>query len=327
MAATPTVYLLHGDNELAIQAVVQELFSRLGDPTNAEMNTARFEGPHISFDELKGAATAMPFLAERRLVVLREAGKAFNAQEARERFLGLLDEVPASTALVLHESPLKASHWLMKWAKGAGERAYIKNFELPKGSQMAGWIQKQVGAQGGAIEGPAAALLAEQIGSDTRAASHEIDKLLAHANYARAITREDVAELAVQVGEQGDFFALIDALSAGAGKQAMQALHKLLAERDLISLFFGIVAHYRALIQAWEINQTGGGTEAMKKAIGTGSDFRANKLLTQARRFDIVSLKAIYQRLMEYDRQIKTGELDAELALDSFVAALTAQTA
>lgn len=327
MADAPIVYLLHGEDDLAIGAVIQDLQRRLGDPATAEMNTSRLEGTNLTLDELRGAATAVPFLAERRLVVLRDAAKVFGAQPARANFLDLLEELPSSTALVLHEGGLSRKHWLLAWAQQAGERAFVKAFKLPTGGAMATWIQKQVKERGGEIERPAAALLAEQAGSDTRAAAHEIDKLLAYANYARPINRADVAELAVQIGEQGDFFALIDALSAGAGKQAMQALHKLQSERDQISLFFGVVAHYRALIQAWEINQSGGSVAAAKQAVGTTSDFRAKKLMGQAQRFDLDTLKAIYRRLLEYDLQIKTGELDAELALDTFVAALTAQAA
>ena len=65
----------------------------------------------------------------------------------------------------------------------------------------------------------------------------------------------------------------------------------------------------------------------MKKAIGTSSDFRAKKLLGQAKQFDGATLKAIYQRLQDFDLQIKTGEIDAGLALDRFVAGLTAPAA
>jgi DNA polymerase-3 subunit delta len=317
---------LHGEDDLAINDVVAELFTRLGDPTNADMNTARFEG-NIAFDELQAAASAMPFLAERRLVIVRGAGKAFSAGGPREQFIGLLDAAPPSTALVLIEPTLKDNHWLMKWAQGAGERAFVKAFALPQGGAMTAWVQKQVDEAGGEIEPAAAALLGDLIGSDTRAAAQEIEKLLAYVNYSRPITRQDVSELAVQIAEGGDFFALIDALSAGAGKPAMAALHKLLAERDLISLFFGIVAHYRALIQAWEVNHNGGSVADLKRAIGTNSDFRAKKLMNQARRFSRESLEAIYRRLMQYDLEIKTGEIDTDLALDTFVAALTAQAA
>lgn len=325
MSRAPIVYLLHGEDDLAINDVVAELFTRLGDATTAEMNTARFEGS-IPFNELQAAANAMPFLAERRLVIVREATKAFNAADQRAKFIALLDDAPSSTALVLIENTLKDNHWLMKWALAAGDRAFVKQFSLPQGGQMAAWVQKQTASLGGEIDGAGAALLGELLGSDTRAAVQEIEKLLAYVNYSRPITREDVGELAIQVAEQGDFFALIDALSAGAGKQAMGALHKLLAERDLISLFFGIVAHYRALLQAREIVEAGGSENEIAKGLGM-HPYRAKKLAAQARRLSLPNLETIYRRLLDYDLQIKTGELNADLALDTFVAALTAQQA
>jgi DNA polymerase-3 subunit delta len=327
MSPAPTIYLFHGEDRPAITQALASIQSRLGDPSTAEMNSSRFEAP-FSLDELRAAALASPFLAERRLVVVEEPSRPYARAEARAPFIALLDEVPATTALVIIErSSLTKTHWLLKWAAEAGERAYIKEFARPQGGAMVAWLQQQAVEKGGEIQPQAASALAALLGSDTQAAEHELEKLLAYANYARPISPDDVALLALEIGEQGDFFGLIDALSAGAGAQAMQALRKLLDERDSISLFFGLVGHFRALIQVKDTAEQGGGPAEMKQAIGTNSDFRANKLAGQARRFSLASLEAIYQRLLDLDHEIKTGEIAPELAMELLTAALGAQPA
>lgn len=46
--STPTIYLLHGDDEFGMAEFVQDMQEKMGDPTTAGMNTTRLEGrvPH-----------------------------------------------------------------------------------------------------------------------------------------------------------------------------------------------------------------------------------------------------------------------------------------
>lgn len=137
MAVPPAVYIFHGDDETAIREAVSNLQKKLGEPTTAEMNTTRLEG-NLSFEAIRGAAQAMPFLTERRLVVVTNCAKSFSTPDLKTRFTQFLSEVPASTALVLVETtPLEDKHWLMKWADSVAGRAFVRQFDLPKGPALA----------------------------------------------------------------------------------------------------------------------------------------------------------------------------------------------
>ena len=71
MAETPpVVYFLHGEDEYAIAQTLADLEKRLGDPATADMNTTRLDGATYNLDQLLSVASAMPFLAKRRLVIL-----------------------------------------------------------------------------------------------------------------------------------------------------------------------------------------------------------------------------------------------------------------
>ena len=332
MAESPIVYLFHGDDESAMQEVVAGLRGKLGDASAAAMNAAYFQGPSISFDELRNAAQAAPFLAERRLVTVKNAAKAFSSDSDKQRFLEFLGQIPSSTGLVLLEihgqtkDELKKweKHWLPKWAANAGERAYVREFFLPKGAQMAAWIGDKARELGGELQPQAAAALAQLVGTDKEAAMHEIEKLLAYADYKRPIEASDVALISLPSGEQGDFFALVDSLIGGHSARAMEMLEALLQERDQIMLFFSLVGHFRLLILARELVETGRGDVDISKELGI-HPYRAEKMAAQARRFTMDTLEAIYQRLLDLDEQIKTGKIDSDLAMETFVASLSAQ--
>ena len=102
----PIVYLLRGDDREEIETKLSDFFQRLGAPDMAEMNTTRLEGKSTSLNDLRGAALAMPFLTERRLVIVEDALAPYQGsgkQKTREGFLELLDSLPQTTALVLIE--------------------------------------------------------------------------------------------------------------------------------------------------------------------------------------------------------------------------------
>ncbi len=104
MSATPSILILHGNDELAIAAHVAKLCAGLGDPSTADMNIARFDGRlGLDPEALNGAINAAPFLAPRRVMVLDHPVAAFASAEARKKFLGLLDKAQPTTTVILVE--------------------------------------------------------------------------------------------------------------------------------------------------------------------------------------------------------------------------------
>lgn len=323
----PVVYLLHGEDEFAITEFIRKLQEKMGDSTTAEMNTTRLDGGALQLEELRAAASAIPFLASRRLVIVARATQKITDKSEQDKFMQILDSLPASTALVLTETKtLTEKHWLLRWAEQAGERAYVKAYSLPEGAGMATWIRKQATERGGEFTPPAAALLGELVGSDPRLATQEIEKLLAYANYQRPVDVDDVNQLAASATGGGDFFALVDSLAASNARRGMDMLNRLLDEQDALQLFFGLVGHFRLLLQTRELAEAGGTESSVAQELGI-HPFRAKKLFAQARTLNLGVLETIYRRLLDYDHEIKTGRIDADLALETLVAALTAQAA
>lgn len=321
--SAPVVYILHGEDEFAIAGFIRAMEEKLGDPTTADMNVTRMAGGSFDLEELRGAASAMPFLAPRRIVILENPARKVNNKDIREKFLLMLDDLPNSTALVLVESKtLEKSHWLLKSAAKMGDRAFVREFSVPKGAKMASWIRDHAKQLGGAINPQAAALMAELVAGDPRTAALEVEKALAYVNYSRAVDVDDVETVAAFAGGQGDYFALIDSIAARNGHKAMNMLKRLLDEQDPLPLFFSLVGHFRLLLQAREVVEEGGQAGTVKDALGI-HPFRAQKITAQARNLSLDNLETIYKRLQDQDLKIKTGQLDAELALETLVAGLT----
>jgi DNA polymerase-3 subunit delta len=338
----PLVTLLFGDDHQALHDRVNSLIELMGDPSMADMNIQRLDGAasNTRVEDVRTAAYTLPFLTSRRMVILENSASLMKADSAREKFLQMLGSLPESTALVLVQDDTwlpsgnqrgwkliydykdkgkTKIHPLLEWARVAGPKTKIEICRLPALNAMPGWITSEVKRQGGRITPQAASALAAIIGSDTGQGRQEITKLLSYVDFKRPIEPEDIHELTAP-GGQADVFVMVDALAMGDARQALRHLGRLLEEQDAISLYAMVVRQYRMILMAREALQNGVTSDtAVGQLLGI-HPFPASKALNQARRYSLDSLKRIYHRLLEIDRMTKTGQMDLEVALQTFVA-------
>ncbi len=317
----PRVYLFHGDDHRRRGLTLEKLRTGLG-AEGAALDYVRLEGEKTTLPQLQDAALTIPFFSSRRLVHLVNplACPKLKAASGRKAFLALLEAVPPSCALVLDvPKTLPEKHWLRQWATAHPDVAFQRAMPLPK--DLRRWIMAQAQDEGGAFTPAAAAELAQRVGNDAAWALNEIRKLLAYVGYRRAVDVEDVREL-TPAPEHPDIFAMVDAIALGYGERALRLLHQLLLEEEAPRLWGMVVRQFRLLILVREALDAGiADKQRMAKMLGI-HPYVAQKLMPQARRFQMPTLEAIYRQLLATDRAWKTGETDLETALDVLVAAL-----
>jgi DNA polymerase-3 subunit delta len=334
MPDRPVIYLFHGDDEPAIHGEIEKLKARVGGPGVLEMNFTQLDGRSLAFDDLVTACAAMPFLAERRLVVLDHPLAYAKDEVNREKFLDLLNRIPSSTALVLIEhqalsslitkdwKKLDKNHWLEDWAEAAGGRVYHKKMVMLETSGgVTGWIQKRATIYGGEFTGRAAARLAELSSTEASILDQEIQKLLTYVDWNRPVEVQDVERLAVEIPET-DIFALVDALGNQDGQSAVAMFHHLLEEQDVKSIFPMIIRQFRLLLLCRELLESGASETEVARTLQL-HPFVARKVYSQARHFDLPLLETVYHRLLAIDAAWKLGDMDPDLNLNVWMAELT----
>jgi DNA polymerase-3 subunit delta len=335
-SAAARVHLFYGDDQPEINDQTQALAAAVSaDETLRSMNVNRLTGKEATLDALKGSAYAMPFLADRRVVLVVNPQETWRAKDTRSQWLGFLDGLPESTqlaVLVYDEYGGKRDGWkvmnhngkfLLEWAAQAGASAAVHLCSLPQPYEMPKWIQEQTRKMGGRCEAQAAAALAGLIGADTGVARQEISKLLAYVNYARPIEAEDVQEIAA-AGNQSNVFEMVDALGQGRTNVALRQLDGLLQNGDPYSLFGMVVRQFRLLLLTREqlaYGRLDAATLAKRLSINS---FVAEKLLAQAPRYSLTKLETIYRGLLDVDMMMKTGQSEPVVALQTFIISLNA---
>jgi DNA polymerase-3 subunit delta len=292
----------------------------------------------------------MPFLTNRRLVIVegwltRLLGRAAanrdegddseddagedtarpaapgSAREQMTALVSYLPDLPETTALVLVERRQLPPRNAVLLAASAADWGHVKLFDLPKGDALVRWIRARAKADGGEIDREAAEALAE-VESDPRALGHEITKLLTYVGFARPVALDDVQTL-TPAGGEAKVFDMVDAVGQRRGPAAQRELHRLLESADPLYALTMIVRQFRLLLQAREMLDARASEADISQALGL-HPFPTGKVCQQARSFSLPELERIYRRLLEYDVEIKSGQMEAATALDTLVGALTA---
>lgn len=325
--SAPTFYVFHGDDDLRMDEEVAGMQARMGDGPNAEMNMSEFDGAAVDPAVVVNAASSYPFLADKRLIIVRgmlvwltRKGAGNTGKKQVEFLLEALPNLPDWARLIFVERGKLADNNKVLQLADKHERGLARGYFAPKDSTQ--WVMKRAQeAYGASIEPRAAAALSSVVGPDLRRADNELVKLVSYIDGARAITEDDVALLTPYVAE-ASMFDMVDALAEGRGQAAAKLVHRLLEQQeDVFSLYGMIIRQFRLLLLAKEHLATGGYPGSISEAIGVHR-FVAEKLAKQTRNFSLEQLEQIYRTLQDYDAQMKTGRIEPMLALDLLIASL-----
>ena len=331
---TPTCYVFHGADEFTRAETLAEFKRKLGPPDTVDLNTTLLDGRSLTLAELRHACDAIPFLADKRLVVVNGLLKRLTPRKGQEtptaqkEYLATLAEylprLPQTTRLVfVEDGPLPAKHPILQLAQQE-TWGYIKRFDPPEARALPRWVEQRTRKHGGEIEPQAAGQLAAVVGTDLRLLDQEITKLVTYTGAERAITSADVDAL-VPYAQAAVVFDMVDALGQRDGRTAAQTLHRLLdAGEHPLGLLGMIVRQFRLLIQVKELKAEGATARDIARVLRL-HPFPAGKLANQANHFTAAQLEAIHRHLLETDVAIKSGRVKPEVALDLLVAGLAAK--
>lgn len=336
------LHIFHGTNEFARAAAVKELCKAMGDPQFADLNTTTLDGRHLTFGELRHHTDAVPFLFDRRLVIVegmlarldprRQAGEGGGEEDdegeqesnpdLKEQLLDYLPNLPPTTDLVFVEAKrLHANNAVLKLAEKDKKNANVKLFAPPDANELPDWVMDRVELKGGKIEFSAANDLALYLGADLRALDNEIEKLILYRD-GEAIRREDVQFMVAPAQEQ-KVFELVDALGQKRTQRALELLHEQLRQNaNEFYLLSMITRQYRILLQVRDLMLRGLNADAIQKQLNL-HPFVAKKMSEQSRNYSVEELEQIMFRLLDLDVSLKTSKLEPTLALDLLVVDLT----
>lgn len=301
---------LSGENAYGLGAELQKITAAfLAD--HDEFGIERLDGEEAEFGRLQEALTSLPFLADRKLVLLRRPSVN---KEFTERAEQLLADVPETTDVVLIEPKLDKRLAYYKLLKKQTDFREFKELDV---AGLARWLVSEASAKGGKISQSDASYLAQRVGTNQQLLANELEKLLLHAN---TITRPSI-DLLTAATPQSTIFELLEAAFAGNRQRMMQLYDEqraLKVEPPQIVAMLAWQLHVLALIKAAKdrsADQIAGEAKL--------SPYVVKKSQSIARKLTLAELKTLVRDLLDIDVRSKSKGLDPDEALQNYLLKLS----
>ena len=305
-------YLFEGVEENIKASALEALRRQLLPEGLEELNESLMDNP--ATDALIAAAETLPFLADKRLVVVREHPALSGKAEAEERLTDYLAHVPDSCVMVfLCRGKADARKKLYRAIQKHGA---VVTFSPLNDAELNAWIVKAFAALGKRCSPQTASLLSFTVGNDTALLRTEMEKLAALCGGREDIAAEDVRAVATRSIEC-TVFDMVDAVVAGQEGRAFSLLKDmLLSGSDRLGILAMLLRQYR-LLQYVKIMQFEKKTaQEIKQRLGI-APFAAERCIRQAAAYSGREIKQAVEICLDTEYRIKSGRLNQEGALEA----------
>jgi len=307
------LYFLYGQDTYSSTMKVREIEQAFIKEQGSDLNVSKIEGENLTAEKYYGAVMALPFLGDRRLVIIKNFLSQNGDKELKQKVSRSLDKTPAENSLIFLESEKFDRRESI--FKALTQKAKTKEYLLPEGRSLPDWIMQKAGAIGGEIERSAAVKLAIATGPDLWRLENEISKLVLWSQARGSSINDQDMESQVESINNFQIFDLTDAVAArNLTKSLTVYLNFQKGGVDSLMLINMIIYQYRNMLVVSDLLENGcpAGTLAAKTKI---HPFVIQKISSFLRTFEAAKLRQNYILLSEYDWQIKSGAIDPEIAV------------
>lgn len=305
------IYLLYGEEAYLKRLYKNKLKAALTAPDDS-MNYTYYEGKGINPNEIIDMAETMPFMAEKRLIVIENSGFFKNkCDELADYFENPSD----STCFVFVEAEVDKRSRLYKRVK---ERGRIAELNAQDEKSLVRWIVGSLNRENKKITQSAAALFLTKTGADMENIQRELEKLICYVGERDSINIEDVEAICTTV-ITNNIFEMIDAIAKKQQKKALELYYDLLTLKEPpMRILFLITRQFNLLLQVKDLARLGFNAAETAKKAGLHS-FVAGKYVSQSKSFDSKWLADAVEICAGTEEAVKTGRINDILSVELLI--------
>jgi DNA polymerase-3 subunit delta len=280
---------------------------------HGDLALEKLDGEEAPYERIQEALQSLPFLAAKKLVVLKNGSAN---KEFTDNIEHIIDSVPDSTEVIIVEPKLDKRLGYYKTLK---KRTDFKEYPELDSPGLANWLVQAAKERGGALKPADARYLVERVGANQQLLHNELEKLIF---YKPDITRGAI-DMLTEAAPQSSIFELLDAAFAGNTKRALELYQDQRAQQ--------MEPQYILAMLAWQLHIL-----ALVKTAGQRSPediarearlspYVVRKSLGITRKLSLDRLKELVAGALEIDVRLKSQSIDADEALQHYLLTLSIQ--
>lgn len=316
-----SVVLIEGSEDMLRRKALNELLHASGIGAD-DFDCESLNADEQSMIEWIGAASTIPFLSERRTVIVRNLLRYLPEDQSK---LKMLKDVPATGRLILvtDEDPLNAERTKKEktsWAKAVKDaNGHTITCEIEQAKLAEEFIAHAKGL-GKGMSRPAAAQLADMVSGSYSRGIGEVEKLSLYIGDAPEIREADV-KASVAATHEWNIWALLDAVRVKRVGEAVRQLrivnasNKKMADIAISSVLPQFTRYFRLLWQARVAVDAGVNPASVPKEIAAQFPSKpnwteekpgtTNRIIPQARKVNLDQIERCFAEIRLADSMLK----------------------
>ncbi len=294
------VYFLHGKESYYIDQISNYIERNVLTEGERSFNQTILYGKDTDFQTLRDIISRYPMMAERQVVILKEAQEMRALSE-----LAAYLEKPVPTTLLVICYKHKKFDGRTKFGKLVKKQTAMLETKPIYDNQMPDWITSYLKRKKLDISPNAAHLTAEYLGTDLSKVANELDKLAINVPKG---TKVSVQHIQDNIGISKDYnvFELQKALGLRQVLKANRIVNYFIANPKQHPLVMVIPALYNYFSKLYLLHHLRGASDQeIQKTCSIGSSYFIREYKAAARQFPLPKIKQIISALSEYDLRSK----------------------
>jgi DNA polymerase-3 subunit delta len=293
------IYFLHGEEPYFIDVLTKAIQDNALEESERDFNQSILYGKDAEVLSLISELKSYPMMAERRLVILKEA-QYFKAIEQLESYL----ENPANSTIFVICYKYKTFDARKKTLKNALKNGVVFKSEKVKEYQLAEWIQQYIKTTGYELTSKACMLLIESLGNDLGRIVKELEKLAVLIEKGTIINENHIEEN-IGISKDYNVFELTNAVANKDNLKALKIVDYFEHNPKAADLVFVISNLFKFFSQIMRIHfLPNKSREAVAQALGV-HPFVAGELTNAKNKYDPRKIAANIALIHEYDLKSK----------------------
>ena len=293
------IYFLHGEEPYFIDVLTKAIQDNALEESERDFNQSILYGKDAEVLSLISELKSYPMMAERRLVILKEA-QYFKAIEQLESYL----ENPANSTIFVICYKYKTFDARKKTLKNALKNGVVFKSEKVKEYQLAEWIQQYIKTIGYELTSKACMLLIESLGNDLGRIVKELEKLAVLIEKGTIINENHIEEN-IGISKDYNVFELTNAVANKDNLKALKIVDYFDHNPKAADLVFVISNLFKFFSQIMRIHfLPNKSREAVAQALGV-HPFVAGELTNAKNKYDPRKIAANIALIHEYDLKSK----------------------
>jgi DNA polymerase III subunit delta len=303
-----TALLLHGDERFLIEEVARATLEDWKQELVSDFGLDTIEGSGLTAARLQDSILQGPFLDPYRVVHVR----SLPANRAEGVAAALVQIPPTTRLLIAVAGRLGAGNKLVKAAIAAG--GTVQEMQHLKGRALGDWATRRAID----VHGLTPAIAAQVVRAtppDLGVIDSELGKLAAYKASGARLTQEALTEL-LAGGREEEIFKLTDNLLPHPGAQTLQIARGLTrGGMQPTSVAYRMARHVALVLQVRARQERGESLQQVQDGMSEHR-FVLQKAYDTAQGSDPGRLESALGAIRDYEWEVKSGQIDAELGLE-----------